>query len=758
MNDEYTNPESIDNSTYRRPYLNFKEKVTQLIINPYSVVLFLFIIKLLFFLNSLVNTLENARSQTTLLYSSLEDYASNIVSFPHYMAKVSNIMIEKSVNAANNGLIKTLQLMITASENIIYFVVELSVGTYECLLTAAIDDTVISALNATEEVITVANETIISFANLLEDGLQDLSTAINEVVDTAEDTGDALKHLFSGSSSSSKNLTEVNQKVSHVNLTISNLKDWEISGDINTKIQNLEGKILNFTDVQAYTKKIINAPFAELKNQVSSNLNNTFTTNEMFVPNKVNLNFNDGTESINNLYLDLIHIAKTATHVIMGIIAFSILLLIIYEYYIELKDWRRVINASQHLNYANESFIKNTNKKKYNIEVIKSLQDRKSNMLGNIITKKIFRVKDPVIINNIKWIVSYSASPFLLSFLLVGLLGIITVICQYIILALINNVDFASVSSDILENTKDQVYYAFNNSINEWTNETNIYLKDYEDEINDNLFGWIDTVAITINNTVTEFDTQMNDALDAIFKGTPLYTPIEQIVGCVIESKLKKIEKAMTWLEDNAKLVMPELDPKTIMNEMINIESSNSTSSLSDDIEKFKIKAKHLIYNVIEFYRNETIKLLYLSIGILIIWFLFFCFGLIILYWREKNILKKNIETQNNEKEDTESNITIPFDGNSFRSKSTKVSDLSSIDFTRMAQNIKDHYLRTKNKYIRTPTEPTNEDTNKQLEKSSSNIFDLANTEPISIFDDDGTLSAIGENINSISQAKKWFP
>lgn len=757
MNDEYTNPESIDNSTYRRPYLNFKEKVTQLILNPYSVVLFLFIIKLLFFLNSLINTLENAKSQTTLLYSSLEDYASNIVSFPHYSAKVSNIMIEKFINATNNGLIKTLKLMITASENLIYFVVELSVGTYECLLTAAIDDTVISALNATEDVISVANDTIISFGNLLEDGLQDLSTAINEVVDTAEDTGDALKHLFGGGSSS-KNLTEVNQKVSHVNLTISNLKDWKISGDINTKIQNLEGKILNFTDVQAYTKKIIDVPFTELKRQISSNLNNTFTANEMFVPNKVNLDFNDGTERINKLYLDLICIAKTTTHVIMGIIAFSILLLIIYEYYIELKDWRRVINASQHLNFANESFIKNSNKKKYNIEVIKSLQDRKSNLIGNIITKKIIQAKNPIIINNIKWIISYSASPFLLSFLLVGLLGIITVICQYIILTLINKVDFASVSSDILENTKDQVYYAFNNSINEWTNETNIYLKDYEDDINDNLFGWVDTAATTINNTVTEFDTQMNNALDSIFKGTPLYTPIEQIVGCVIESKLKKIEKAMSWLEDNAKLVMPELDPKTIMNEMINIESSNSTTTLSDDIDKFKIKAKDLIHNVIEFYKDETKKLLYLSIGILIVWFLFFCFGLIMLYWREKNICKKNNVKKSNEKEDSESNISIPFDGSSFKSKSTKVSDLSSIDFTKIAQNIKDHYLRTKNKYIRTPTEPNDEGTCTQLEKSSLNIFDSTNTEPISICEEDGTLSAIGENLNSISQAKKWFP
>lgn len=761
MKDNYTDPITINNSTYRRPYLNFKEKITQLLINPYSVVLFLFIIKLFFFLNSLINTLENARSQTTLLYSSLEDYASNIVSFPHYMAKVSNVMIAKSIESANNGLTKTLELMISASENIIYFVVELSIGTYECLLTAAIDDTAIAALNATEEVITVVNDTIISFATLLEDGLEDLSDAINDVVDTAEDTADALTHLFSNSNSSKKNLTQVHNKVSNINLTISNLKDWEISGNINSKIDKLKNEILNFTDVEYYTKQIIKAPFTELKRQVSDNLNETFSADDMYVPGMAELDFSLGTENINNLYIDLIKIAKTATHVIIGLIALSILILILYEYYIELRDWRRVISASQHLNFANESFIKNSDKKKYNIEVIRCMQDRKSNMIGDIITNKIFRLKNPIIINNIRWMISYCASPILLSFFLLGLLGIISVICQYIILTLITKVDFNGISSEIFENTKDDIYIAFNNSLNEWTNETNIYLQDYENDVNDNLFGWVDTAAMTINNTVTEFDKEMNDALDSIFGNTPLYTPIEQIVGCVIESKLKKIEKAMTWLEDNAKLVMPQMNPKSIMEEMIRIESSNSSSTLTDNIDKFKEKSKELLHDVIKFYKDENIKLLYISIGILIVWFLFFCLGLIMLFWKERKIRIKatiNEKVAYDEKEVSSSTIKIPFDGSSLRSLSSDNSWLSVITFNNIAQNFLDKYIKAKERYVRTPTEPSNEDSNVKsiiLDNSdiSSNIEDAK-----TLGEDDGTLSVIGESDKSIAKALRWLP
>lgn len=790
MTEVFTNPSTIGSSTYRRPYLNFKEKVTQLVLNPYSFVLFLFIVKLLFFLNSLINTLENAKTQTLLLHSTLEGYATNLVSFPHYMALVSNVMIAKSVEAANKGLVKTLQLMISASENLIYFVIDLSIGTYACLLTAAIDDTVISALNATESIITVANETLVSFATDLNDGLQDLSTALNELVDTAEDTGDALKHLF-GDKSSKKNISSVEQHVSHINLTIASMKEWEIPGSINDKIENLKGDVLNFTVVQYYTRKIIDKPFTELKRQVSSHLNQTFDADDMFVPEKTVLNFSEGTDQIHKLYSELIRIAKTTTHVIMGLVLFAMLLLILYEYYIELKDWRRVKEASKHLNYANESYINTTSKKKYNIEVIKSIQDRKSNFIGNIITQKILRLKSPVAVNNTRWVINYAASPYLLPFLLIGILGVVSVICQYIVLALISRIDITNASKHIFNSTETEVYAKFNSSMNQWTNETNLYMNDYENSVNDNLFSWVITAATTINDTVSEFDEKMNNALDSMFKGTPLYQPIEQIVGCVIESKLKKIEKAMTWLEENAKFSMPELNPKHIMNKMMEIESSNASSSLNDDAEKFKSKAKTLLHDAIRFYKSECLTLLYFSIGIILVWFLFFSIGLLILFLKERKICKsekKSLEVNDSDKENFDSTIEIPFDGSTLRSVYSDELEEHMFSVSHMLQIFRDKYLKTREDYSRTPTEPqpqekdgslydnyntflsqvvteVSTDSANSLEnpKSNSNFVDEKGTiEEDSKSDqdtnNDGTLSVIGENITSIEHAKRWSP
>lgn len=703
----FTHPETIESTNYRRPYLNFKEKITQIFLNPYSVVLLLFIIKLIFFLNSLVNSLEQARENSHLLYISVEKYATNVVSFPHYMTKTSNYMIAKALEATNNGLMNTLTMIMNASENIIYFMVELSVGTYACLLMAAIDNTAMAALNATEDVISVANDTLQSFAHDLNDGLQDLSFAINEVVDTAEDTGDALKHLFGGKSNNKKGNNTITERLHHVNLTISNMQKWQISGNINDKIEKLKDDIPDFTDVQNYTKKVIELPFKELKRQVNSNKNKTFNANAMYVPGMATLDFTNGTQNIDEMYNHLINAAKKTTHVIIGLICLSILILLVYAFWTELRDWRKVLEASRSLNYTNESYISEETKKEYNIEVIKTMQWRTADFISIFISKKILRIEDPAKINNIRWIMNYAASPYLFSFLLLGLLGLVSVLCQYIILHFVSKVDISSTSDQIFYSTKNEIYTSFNNSLNDWTNQTNNYINNYQNNVNDNLLAWVDTTATTVNNTVTEFDNKMNAAIDALFKGTPLYKPVEQIVFCVIDSKIQKIQKAMTWLADHAHLQLPNLDPREILAHSAEIHAGDVSVSFDNNIEDFKQKAKNLLLNIIHFYWRQCQILLYLSLGILGIWCLFFMVGVLILLIREYNILKNQKQClATDSTEDSDHTLHPPFDTLSHKSLLFEnQSDCSTPKITQMMQIIRDQYLWRKDNYIRTPTE-----------------------------------------------------
>lgn len=771
----FTSPTDIMSSSYRRPYLNLKEKWTQIILNPYTVFLFFLILKIVFFINSLDDSFAQARKQTELLYLSTQSYVDNLASFPHYMAQGANIALAKGLEETNKGFVETLKLMLTATEEMIFFMIELSVGTYVCLLTAVIDSTAIAALNATEDVISVANDTLISFAKDLNTGLGDLSNAINDVIDTAEDTGDALKHMFGTSNTDNSKELKISENLAHVNLTIKNMQDWMIPDSINTDIEKLKGKILDFDDVKNYTQTLIDIPFKEIKKQINKNLNQTFDVDSFYVPDKKTIQLKNATDAIDKSYEAVQKLSIKTGHIIIGLIALAMLAFILYTFYFELRKWKRVNYASKELFIANESYAETPNKRKFNVEVISAMQDLTSDKLGRFISTKIIRMKNPIHINNMRWTISYMASPYLLSFLLLGLLGILSFVCQYIVLHIITN---AHVLTDdvkrAFDNTAVEIKQAMNISIYDWSKETNYYLQNYQNEVNENLLGWIGTSTTAINNTVTKFDDQMNEVIDAIFKGTPLYDPVEKIVWCVIESKLKKIESAMTWLNENAKLDIGDLDPEDISNKLREMNESNGDSDeLGNKVSDFKDKATGLFLHVLEFYKKETFLMLYISLGILGVWLLFVLFGLLILLFREWEITKhESLETE-------KGSPTNILDVNSFKKYSAAISPKGLVTavsipntLTDLYQNVKDIYLQRDN-YIRTPVEPIQN--NKEVsdlretfeaenkDESWNSIWDKITlpSDGADIFEDqfvDTTLSDIEENSISVQYARRWTP
>ena len=796
---KFTHLSTLNSSDYRRPYLNLRERLTQFFVNPYTVVLALFIIKLFFFLNTLINSLENAKSQTHLLYRAIELYASNIVSFPHYVTKASNFIIAKSLTATNDGLVKSLQLLLTSSQNLIYFIIELTIGTYACLLTALVDDTAIAALNATEDVIGIANETLQSFAKDLNDGLGDLTDLINNVIDVGEDTGDALKHMFGKTSSTSlSDSSAIQAKLHHVNLTISDMQKWQISGGINDKIEKLKKDIPDFTDVQNFTETVISIPFKEMKRQVGKHLNNTFHVDQMYVAPIKQLDWSDGATKIDFIYTRLIQVAKTTTHVIMGLVGFAICVLLLYQIYLEVSHWRTIQDASQLLAYANESNNDPLTKQKFNIEVVKVMQDRKADVISFFVTEKILRVRNQILINNIRWLVNYAASPYLLSLFLLGSVGLVLTGGEYLILHEMSQIDLEKPSDMVFQKTKTEIYSNVNESLISWTNETNVYLDNFQDTVNENLFAWVDTTATTINNTVTEFDNKMNEAIDVIFKNTPLYDPIEQIVGCVIESKIKKIQAAMTWLAQNAKISLPVLDPKEIIANIDQLQDGEAADSFDENVDELKSKARKILQQTLQFFKDECRMSMYISLCILGVWFLFLLGGIFILILREYRG-KNHCEYDNSDSSmEHDSDLSL-YTGRS-QSKESMKSERSEDSLVRISQlmhSIKDSYVRAKTGYVRTPTE-----SNPRSQKYLGNNYDrcthmndaiysppeslimlkrfiqeedIKNSEKVlqsesNTLDEkdgvfltpdnfnEGTMSVIGESFASINKARCWTP
>lgn len=129
----------------------------------------------------------------------------------------------------------------------------------------------------------------------------------------------------------------------------------------------------------------------------------------------------------------------------------------------------------------------------------------------------------------------------------------------------------------------------------------------------------------------------MNDAIADAFNGTILYAPVKTIVGCVIEDKLIKIEKGLTWIHDNAEITLPRVNDDYITDAWN--DKSNSTDGSSSVVSKASTLVNEtedlmgkMLKVIIKEYTKSLMFELYISLVLLGIWALQFLIGLIILY------------------------------------------------------------------------------------------------------------------------------
>ena len=158
----------------------------------------------------LSNGFDNIRDYTLSNCESIDYYYSKFVdSTPHYMGKMGNYLIEKSMQETVSLSLKLISLLVTVSENVIDFMIDLWLGTWVCLAVSAIDASVDVATNTTESILNLVNGTVKSVANDLDDGLDGLSKIINKILSAVND----IKNFFTGND----NESDVDNKIKHVN-------------------------------------------------------------------------------------------------------------------------------------------------------------------------------------------------------------------------------------------------------------------------------------------------------------------------------------------------------------------------------------------------------------------------------------------------------------------------------------------------------------------------------------------------------------
>lgn len=620
-----------------RGYLVLKDRLLQVWLNKTTISSSILVIKVTLFCYLLSHFLTVSEN---LILSSCEDINNTLDSvangLPQYLSTIGNYMVKKSMEESIDKSLAVVSLLVTASEELLTFFIELYLGTYACLVVSAIDGTVDVAVNTTEHIIGFVNETVSDMANTLDDGLNGLSKVINTILSTAN----KIENLLKGSSSS------VDDDIHKVNLTSAKLRHFSIPSTINYKLQRLSEEVPSFDQLKNETKTLIDIPFEHVRKKLDnidprsilpSDQNLLYTPDTVVRNGTLASNIcSEIIPEIQEVFKRINSIIKTAFILILVIGTMVVIGTTIPQAYAEYKLWKRLNQMQDKLDrYVEDKYFllseddssigstDNVDNNKFDIiESYYNVFDAWPAKTAKILTKS----NQSSSTNRKKFFIHFVLSTRARSVLLISILGILVCGIQFGILHAIDR--HVTLTPSLINNIElsQQLSKSAESQARLWSDAVNLYTNETELNINREVFGWVQNTTSLINSTIVITMDKIDTTLADIFNGTLLYGPMRTVVYCAIERKLISIEQAMTWVNRNARIKIPKINSTDITHLV-----AATPQQLSGSVYEAK-KITHYIKNITAVARRTTFFELYVSLALLAIWLLQIPTALILIY------------------------------------------------------------------------------------------------------------------------------
>ncbi|CAI4219706.1 unnamed protein product [Parascedosporium putredinis] len=490
------------------PYLSLRSRLSQIWINRWTVLLLLVLVRVMIAVTDLDDDIGEAKIKALQACTKVEDIGSAMSSMPHYLS---------------------LGLAVTVIENLIIFVINMMVSTYVCLASAVIHGTLDVAADVVEKFTKAMNGAISGIANGISSDAKSIQDKINDLTSSIEES------VFG----------PILPDIPDVDFTsaLDKLKDLKIdtSGFV-ADIDTLNNKIPTFDDVRNLTERAISFPFQLIKKEINESLAGfTFDRDVFPVAQKQKLTFCSDNDNINGFFDGLYTTVSTARTAFIAVVIVLALLAMVVMGWLEIKRWRRQ-QAHARIIEANQ----------YDPMDVVYLASRPTTSAWGIKIAARFQGKRQVLA---RWCVAYATSLPAVFVLSLAIAGFFSCLCQFIVLRavqhkvpeLANQVgDFAGDVVESLQGVSKQ-----------WATDANSVIINFNDEINNDVLGFVTEGTDAVNNTLNTFTAQMEKGIDALFGDTVLNKVASDLIRCVIGLKIEAVQKGLTWLHDQARVDFP---------------------------------------------------------------------------------------------------------------------------------------------------------------------------------------------------------
>ncbi len=483
---------------------------------------------------------------------------SAMASMPHYMSQGVNELTAKGVEKSVNGLMSMTDLSVTAVEEIVVFVIGMMTNTYLCLITFAVTGSLRSVIGVIDSSQDDINKLGSKVGGEIGDTLKDFTSAYKKAADTLNGVnilGTEGPTILPDAPDLTKQLDE--------------LRNFKLPADLDSDLQTLNSSLPSFEQVKNVTESVIRLPFEKLKDVIREEMGNyTFDRSIFPVPAKEQLTFCSDNDGINDFFDKLADLAALAKQIFIAVLLVAAVAVMIPMAWREVKRWRHQQARSQLVNSAATDPM----------DVVYLVSRPYTSTMGVKLAGS--NIHQPAAATRrqqlIRWTVAYATSDAALFVLTLAVAGLFACACQVILLK--------SLQSQTPQLTQqvgafaDKVVAQLNNASEQWAVGTNGAIEATNRDIHTNMLGWVNTATTAVNDTLNTFVTETDKLLDETFGGTPLRDPIQEVLKCLVLLKVTGIQKALTWVHDNAKVDFPLLPNDTFtLGAVASIASNNSS-------------------------------------------------------------------------------------------------------------------------------------------------------------------------------------
>ncbi|KAF8813867.1 hypothetical protein BYT27DRAFT_7250747 [Phlegmacium glaucopus] len=490
-----------------------------------------------------------------------EQSATAAASMPRFMALATNKQFADAVNGSMDAARVALVLALTAMEAIINFIVDIYRSTFLCFLELVVRGGLSIVISAVQEL----NNVLQGVADSLRTNIQNDISNANSVITTAIN---AINKVNPFGDITAPQITVP---------SLDSLQNLTLPASFQQALTNLNASIPSVAAIKNTVENFIDTPFELLKKDINDTFTGlSFDHSLLPIPDLNRLSFCNklNTSVVDDIGRDLVKTAK------IGVLILIVLALLLIGLNC-LLIWYKWRCMKRHLEYTRQAWtsdptLVNTMSSPSAPQITLSdhnLMMLQANSEHPLVTKivNLFATRtglSPSQHINMRWFFHYVFHPPALACFLIGFFGLLSVEVQLLALGpLVATSESRAASavsdfSNIIANSINQTMY---NQSSFYANSINSKVDAVQTTINDGVFGWVNGSTTTLNTTINDFYTEVQNLVATVFNGTILETPANDFLQCFIGSKVDAIENALTFLHNNLNINIPRVRPDVLV-------------------------------------------------------------------------------------------------------------------------------------------------------------------------------------------------